>query len=149
MIRRACSWAWSNPWQGTASLSVRLRGLAPCPRVWTSAKVVTNSRHSILRVRALSDGLALVFTLIEGPGLRQITARILHELTLRVRAAEAVSLALDSRIHGAIRLYILVVGETPATHIAEFPSGSIRGAKSNHECDRNQGGVNPRHRTSP
>src|SRR5262245_22976591 len=111
---------------------------------------VTDSRHSTLRVGALSDGLALVFTLIEGLGLRQITARIVHELALRIRAAEAVGLALNSRIHRAIRLHVLVVGETPATHIAEFPSGGIgRGAKSNHKRDRNRGGVNPRHRKSP
>src|SRR5262245_34151300 len=108
---------------------------------------VTDSRHSTLRVGALSDGLALVFTLIEGLGLRQITARILHELALRIRAAEAVGLALDSRIHRAIRLHVLVVGKTPATHVAEFPSSCIgRGAKSNHERDRKHGGVNPRHR---
>src|SRR5262245_4786491 len=98
-----------------------------------------------------SDGLTLVFTLIEGLGLRQITARIFHELALGVRAAEAVGLALDGRIHGAIRLHVFVVGETPATHIAEFPIGGIgRGGKSDDECDRKHGrGVNPRHRASP
>jgi Fusaric acid resistance protein-like len=67
-----------------------------------------------------SPGLALVLTLIEGLGLRQIAARILHELAPGVRAAEAVGFALDRRVDGAIRLHILVIGETPGTHVAEL-----------------------------
>jgi hypothetical protein len=82
------------------------------------------------------DGLALVFTLIERLGLRQITPRILQELALGVRAAEAIRFALDRRIDGAIRLHVLVIGETPAAHIAELPSGGIGGAgKSKQERD--------------
>jgi hypothetical protein len=38
--------------------------------------------------------LALVFTLIEGLGLRQVTTGILHELALSVLAAETVGLTL-------------------------------------------------------
>ena len=68
----------------------------------------------------VSPGLALMLTLIEGLRLRQIAARILHELALGVRAAEAVGLALDRRIDGAIRLHVLVIGETPGTHVAEL-----------------------------
>ena len=67
-----------------------------------------------------SPSLALVLTLIEGLGLHQIAARILHELALGVRAAEAVGIALDRRIDGAIRLHVLVIGETPGTHVAEL-----------------------------
>src|SRR5262245_12088430 len=90
--------------------------------------------------------LALVFALIEGLGLLQIAARILHEFALSVGAAEAVGLALDSRIHGAIRLHVLVVDETPATHIAEFPIRGIgRGGKSNDERIKRRAGVDPRH----
>ena len=92
-----------------------------------------------------------MFTLIEGLGLRQITARILHELALSVRAAEAVGLAFDRRIDGAIRLHVLVIGEAPGTHIAELPSGGKgRGGKSKHERDRKCGrGVNPSNALSP
>ena len=95
--------------------------------------------------------MALVLTLIEGLGLRQITARILHELALSVRAAEAVGPAFDRRIDRAIRLNVLVIGEAPGTHIAELPSGGIgRDGKSKHERDRKCGrGVNPRHGLSP
>ena len=67
-----------------------------------------------------------MFALIEGLGLRQITTRILHELALCVRAAEAVRLAFDRRIDGTIRLHILVIGEAPGTHIAELAVYSIR-----------------------
>jgi hypothetical protein len=96
------------------------------------------------------DGLALVITLIEGLCLRQITARILHELALSVRAAEAVGLALDHCIDGAMRLHVLVIGETPGAHIAELPSGGIGRGKSKHERDRKCGrGVNPKHGLSP
>ena len=70
-------------------------------------------------------GLALVLTLIEGLGLRQIAARILHELAPGVRAAEAVGFALDRRIDGAIRLHVLVIGETPGTHVAELAGHRI------------------------
>src|SRR6476660_5625032 len=66
-----------------------------------------------------------MLTLIEGLGLRQIAARILHELALGVRAAEAVGLALDRRIDGAIRLHVLVIGETPGTHVAELAGHRI------------------------
>ena len=72
-----------------------------------------------------SPSLALMLTLIEGLGLRQIAARILHELALGVRAAEAVGLALDRRIYGAIRLHVLVIGETPGTHVAELAGHRI------------------------
>ena len=83
-----------------------------------------------------------MLALIEGLGLRQITAWILHKLALSVRAAEAVGLALDRRIDGAIRLHVLVIGETPAAHIAELPSGGIgRGGKSKRE--RYQCGLSP------
>ena len=84
--------------------------------------------------KSFDDGLALVFTLIEGLGLRQIDARILHELTLSVRAAEAVGLALDRRIDGAIRLHVLVIGETPGTHVAELAGHRIgRTGKADNE----------------
>ena len=72
-----------------------------------------------------SPGLALMLTLIERLGLREITARILHELALGVRAAEAVGVALDRRIDGAIRLHVLVVGETPGTHVSELAGRRI------------------------
>jgi hypothetical protein len=61
-----------------------------------------------------------MLTLIEGLGLGQITARVLHELALSVRAAETVGLALNRPIDGTIRLHILVIGETPGTHVAEL-----------------------------
>jgi hypothetical protein len=70
--------------------------------------------------KGIDDGLALMFTLIEGLGLRQITARVLHELALGVRAAEAVGLALKRRIDRSIRLHVLVIGETPGTHVAQL-----------------------------
>ena len=54
--------------------------------------------------------LALVFTLIEGLGLRQVTTGILHELALSVLAAETVGLTLKRRIDGTIRLHVLVIG---------------------------------------
>jgi hypothetical protein len=66
-----------------------------------------------------------MLTLKEGLGLRQIAARILHELALGVRAAEAVGIALDRRIDGAIRLHVLVIGETPGTHVAELAGHRI------------------------
>ena len=82
-------------------------------------------RRQSQKRKSFDDGLALVFTLIEGLGLRQIDARILHELTLSVRAAEAVGLALDRRVYGAIRLYVFVIGETPGTHVAELTGHRI------------------------
>ena len=66
-----------------------------------------------------------MLTLIERLSLRQITGRVLHELALSVRAAEAVGLALDRRIDGAIRLHVLVIGETPGTHVAELAGHRI------------------------
>src|SRR5262245_37473371 len=66
-----------------------------------------------------------MLTLIEALGLRQIAARILHKLALSVRAAEAVGLAIDRRIDRAIRLHILVIGETPGTHVAELAGHRI------------------------
>jgi hypothetical protein len=43
--------------------------------------------------------LALVFTLIEGLGLRQVTTGILHELALSALAAETVGLTLKLLIN--------------------------------------------------
>ena len=45
---------------------------------------------------------------------------------LGVRAAEAVGLPLDRRIDGAIRLHVLVIGETPGTHVAKLAGRRIR-----------------------
>src|SRR5262249_31991144 len=66
-----------------------------------------------------------MLALIEGLGLRQIAARILHELALGVRTAEAVGLAFDRCVNGAIRLPVLVIGETPGTHVAELTGRRI------------------------
>jgi hypothetical protein len=66
-----------------------------------------------------------MLTFIEGLGLRQIADRTLHKLALGVRAAEAVGLALDRRIDGAIRLHVLVIGETPGTHVPELAGHRI------------------------
>ena len=61
--------------------------------------IIKRTRFSKARVyRALTplnlSHLALMLTLIERLSLRQITGRVLHELALSVRAAEAVGLAL-------------------------------------------------------
>src|SRR5262249_42736999 len=66
-----------------------------------------------------------MLALIEGLGLRQIAARILHELALGVGATEAVGLAFDRCVDGAIRLHVLMIGETPGTHVAELAGRRI------------------------
>jgi hypothetical protein len=65
----------------------------------TVSTIIKRTRFSKARVyRALTplnlSHLALMLTLIERLSLRQITGRVLHELALSVRAAEAVGLAL-------------------------------------------------------
>ena len=74
-----------------------------------------------------------MFALIEGIGLRQISAWILHELLLRILAAEAVGLALNCRVDGAISLHVLVIGEAPGTHIVELP-GHGKGRSGQPQC---------------
>ena len=86
--------------------------------------LVENWPTGLVLNRCVSS-LAFMLTLIERLGLRQIAARILHELALGVRAAETVGLALDRGIYGAIRLHVLVVGETPGTHVSELAGRGI------------------------
>jgi hypothetical protein len=73
-----------------------------------------------------------MLTLIKRLGLRQIVARVLHELALGVRAAEAVGLALERRVDGTIRLHVLVIGETPGTHVPEL---AVHGAGRTGKAD--------------
>src|SRR6188472_848418 len=70
-----------------------------------------------------SGALSFVLALVEGLGLGKIGVRILHELRLGLLVAEAVGLALDRRIDGAIRLHALMIGKAPAAHIAELAGG--------------------------
>jgi hypothetical protein len=65
-------------------------------------------------------GLAFMFASIEGLSLGEIATRVLHEVGLGLLAAKAVSPASERRIDGAIRLYVLMIGKTPGTHIAEL-----------------------------
>jgi hypothetical protein len=89
-----------------------------------------------------------VFALIEGLGLRQIGARILHELAFGVLAAEAVGLALDRRMDGAIRLHVDWRG--PRNTYCRIGRSVGCGGKSKHEHARECGrGVNSRHGSSP
>jgi hypothetical protein len=117
---------------------VEPRGLSSASPVETRGHLLGQKAHHVRlsdlwlrttpRVKFSTDespGLALMLTLIERLGLREITARILHELALGVRAAEAVGVALDRRIDGAIRLHVLVVGETPGTHVSELAGQRI------------------------
>src|SRR5262245_22351862 len=64
--------------------------------------------------------LSFVLALVEGLGLSKIGVGILHELRLGLGVAEAVGLALDRRIDGAIRLHVLMIGKAPAAHIIEL-----------------------------
>ena len=78
-----------------------------------------------------------MFALIEGLSFGEIATWVLHKVGLGFAAAKAVGLASELRIDGAIRIYVLMIGKTPGTHIAEFASRGIsRGGKSKHESNR-------------
>src|SRR5262249_45911637 len=76
-----------------------------------------------------------MLALKEGLGLGQIGLGVLHEVRLGLRAAEAVGLAFDGRVNGAIRLHILAVGKAPAAHIVELTGSSESGrGEANRKC---------------
>jgi len=54
--------------------------------------------------------------------LREIFLGVLHELGHGLLTAEAISLALELRIDGAVRLYVLAGRKTLRAHITEFTS---------------------------
>ena len=66
-----------------------------------------------------------MFALIEGLSFGQIGGRVLHEVGFGLLAAEAIGLAPNRRVDGAIRRYVFVIGETPGTHVVELASRSI------------------------
>jgi hypothetical protein len=61
-----------------------------------------------------------MFALIEGLSFGKIASSVLHKVGFGLLAAEAVGLAFDRRVNGAIRRHVFVIGETPGTHVAEF-----------------------------
>src|SRR6188768_3512645 len=93
-------------------------------------------RPTMSDIPNLNNGtLSFVLALVEGLGLGKIGVGILHELRLGLGVAEAVGLALDRRIDGAIRLHVLMIGKAPATHIVELASGrESRRAKAERKC---------------
>src|SRR6476660_5357168 len=81
-----------------------------------------------------SNALTLVLALIKGLGLLQVCVRAFHKVVLGVLAAEAVGATLYRRADGAICLHVLVVGESPRTHVVELASHRIgRTGKADEE----------------
>jgi len=54
---------------------------------------------------------------------REITLRVLHELSLGVLVAEAVGLSVKGRVDRAVRLDLLADGKTLRTHVVELAGG--------------------------
>jgi hypothetical protein len=109
------------------------------------------STHSDASTVISPRTLTLVFTLIKGIGLREISAGVLHELSLGILAAKAIPLALYGRIDGAIRVYVFVIGETPRTEIVELAGRGISAcSQPKQDCAYKRGRrVKARHNISP
>jgi len=60
---------------------------------------------------------------VVGLCLGEIARRVCHELGQGRLVAEAIGLALDLRIDGAVRFYVLAVCETLGAHVVELTLG--------------------------